>query len=178
MDTPVYTIECERGDTFYFRDEQLHRDGDLPAIEYASGEKQWFVNGEYHREGDLPSIQGKTRKEWYKNGELHREGGLPAVQYGFKVWNAQHPESQGQFDHTSRAEFERWHLNGQELSPENALAYVALCKKTQEKKMITAKKKIYFWWIQICYDLSHPSGCGQRMAQKNLEAYEKMCGPI
>ena len=34
-----------------------------------------------------------------------------------------------------------------------------------------AAKKIYFWWIPICYSLEHPSGCGQRMALKNYEKY-------
>jgi len=50
--------------------------------------------------------------------------------------------------------------------------YILFCEKMQEKKRVKAQKKIYFWWIQICYDLSHPSGCGQRMAQKNLDVFE------
>ena len=60
------------------------------------------------------------------------------------------------------------------LSQEKARAYFAFCQKMKEKKRIRAQKKIYFWWIQICYDLEHHSGCGQRMAQKNLEEFETM----
>ena len=52
--------------------------------------------------------------------------------------------------------------------------YLSFCKRMEEKKLIRAQKKIYFWWIQICYDLEHPSGCGQRMAHRNLAVYESM----
>ena len=53
-------------------------------------------------------------------------------------------------------------------------AYMAFCKKMDEKKKERAQKKIYFWWIQICYNLEHHSGCGKRMAQKNLDVFESM----
>ena len=52
--------------------------------------------------------------------------------------------------------------------------YIDFCQKMQEKKRIRAQKKIYFWWIQICYDLEHHTGCGQRMARRNLEMFESM----
>ena len=52
--------------------------------------------------------------------------------------------------------------------------YISFCQKMEEKRKIRAQKKIYFWWIQICYDLEHKSGCGQRMAQKNLDVFETM----
>ena len=52
--------------------------------------------------------------------------------------------------------------------------YISFCQKMEEKRKIRAQKKIYFWWIQICYDLEHKSGCGQRMAQKNLDVFESM----
>ena len=55
-----------------------------------------------------------------------------------------------------------------------ALDYLLFCKKMEEKRRIRAQKKIYFWWIQICYDLEHHSGCGKRMALKNLELFETM----
>jgi ankyrin repeat protein len=57
---------------------------------------------------------------------------------------------------------------------ENAHHYLSFCQKMKEKMQIRAQKKIYFWWIPICYDLSHPSGCGQRMAQRNLALYQSM----
>jgi hypothetical protein len=35
-----------------------------------------------------------------------------------------------------------------------------------------AQKKIYFWWIPICYDITRE--CGQRMMQKNLEKTKEL----
>ena len=52
------------------------------------------------------------------------------------------------------------------------------CKKYIEiynKNKVRAQKKIYFWWIPICYDLNHPSGCGKRMAEKNYNAFLELC---
>ena len=53
---------------------------------------------------------------------------------------------------------------------------IALSEKDQEllSKLMTKRqersaKKIYFWWIPICYDMYRPSG--QRMAQRNYEKY-------
>ena len=57
---------------------------------------------------------------------------------------------------------------------QRSIRYLSFCEKMQEKNRIRAQKKIYFWWIQICYDMNHPSGCGKRMAQKNVEEYESM----
>ena len=52
--------------------------------------------------------------------------------------------------------------------------YLSFCEKMKNKTRDRAQKKIYFWWIQICYDMEHHSGCGKRMAQKNLDVYESM----
>ena len=52
--------------------------------------------------------------------------------------------------------------------------YLVFCKKMEEKTRVRAQKKIYFWWIPICYSLEHPSGCGIRMREKNLEAFRDM----
>ena len=30
--------------------------------------------------------------------------------------------------------------------------YILFCQKMEEKIRLRAQKKIYFWWIQICYD--------------------------
>jgi hypothetical protein len=43
----------ENGDTFWFGNGKLHRDGGLPAMEKTNGDKAWFVNGECHRETPL-----------------------------------------------------------------------------------------------------------------------------
>ena len=148
-------IECTSGTKMWYELGQLHRDGGLPAVEYASGGKEWLVKGFRHRDGGLPAVERVNGyNKWYVNGELHREGGLPAIECinGDVVW----------------------FINGEELSFETGLAYMAFCQKMQEKRRVMAQKKLYFWWIQICYDLEHPSGCGQRMAQKNLDVYESM----
>ena len=148
--------ECNaHGAGAWWKDGQRHRDGGLPAIERDDGSRWWYVNNKLHRDGGLPAIELKTgNKEWYVKGRRHREGGLPAVEYESGV--------------------REWWVCGKELSKTKAQTYLLFCKKMENKNRIRAQKKIYFWWIQICYDLEHKSGCGQRMAQKNLEVFETM----
>jgi len=129
-----------------------HRGGGLPAIESSNGYNQWWVNGRQHREGGLPAIVTRDTKQWYVNGWLHREGGLPAIEC---VDGNNH-----------------WFIRGRKLSDTQIFTYISFCQKMEEKNKIKAQKKIYFWWIPRCYDLSRP--CGQRMAQKNLEEFETM----
>ena len=134
----------------WFVNGKRHLDDDLPAIEWINGGKDWYVNGKLHREGDRPAVEWfNGDKYWYKNGDLHREGGLPAIEgaNGYKAW---------------------W-LNGRILSEDQAIAYTSFCKKIKEKN---AQKKIYFWWIPICYDMSRE--CGKRMAHRNIISYQKM----
>ena len=134
---------------------QWHRDGDLPAVETIDGTKHWYRDGKLHRDGDRPAIEGIDGfKSWFVKGTRHREMG-PAID----MYNG---------------EMEFWFLHGRALTIAQTNAYVSFCQKMKEKKLIRAQKKIYFWWIQICYDLSHPSGCGQRMAQRNLAEYENI----
>jgi len=67
----------------------LHRDDDLPAVEYSDGSKQWYKNGLIHRDGGLPALVWEDGyKEWWVGGQRHRDGGLPAVEYldGTKEW--------------------------------------------------------------------------------------------
>lgn len=53
------------------------------------------------------------------------------------------------------------------------IKYFTFCKKIHDRRCQRAAKLIYFWWIPICYDVTRP--CGQRMALKNLENYQKLC---
>jgi len=158
---------------------EIHRDDDLPATEYANGSKAWWVNGQLHRERDLPAVEHfYGTKCWYINGQCHREGDLPAIEYvnGTKKWfvnGKRHREGGLPAVEVYNGNREWW-VNDKQLSKEKALVYFSFCQKMEEKKRIRAQKKIYFWWIQICYDLSHPSGCGKRMAQKNLISFEEM----
>ena len=55
---------------------------------------------------------------------------------------------------------------------EKARHYLSFCKRMEEKKRIRAQKKIYFWWIPICYDITRP--CGKRMSERNLAVYQSM----
>ena len=41
------------GNKFWFQNGKFHRDGDLPAIEWASGDKEWYKNGELHHNDNL-----------------------------------------------------------------------------------------------------------------------------
>ena len=50
--------------------------------------------------------------------------------------------------------------------------YIAFCRKMEEKRRHRAAKKIYYWWIEICYDITR--ACGQRMKLKNLEKTQEL----
>jgi hypothetical protein len=52
--------------------------------------------------------------------------------------------------------------------------YLEFLERVLAKNQNKAKKEIYFWWIPICYSLEHPSECGARMMQKNLEKVKEM----
>ena len=152
-DNDLPAVIWSNGDKLWYKNGQQHRDGDRPAFERNDGLQEWWVNGVLHRDNDLPAIMCPSGiNAWWVNGKVHREGGLPAIDGEHKLW---------------------W-LNGRKLSAPQATAYTSFCQRMQEKKKIKAQKKIYFWWIQICYDMDHPSGCGQRMAQKNLDVFESM----
>ena len=68
---------------------EVHRDGDLPAVEWPDGQKEWYRNGLLHRDGGQPAVElSHGTKLWYQNDELHRDGDLPAIEYvnGTKKW--------------------------------------------------------------------------------------------
>ena len=79
---PNYTgvFKVYDGTKRYYLDGELHRDGDLPAIEFSDGCKEYYKNGKIHRDGDLPAIVHPSgQKLYYKYGVLHRDGDLPAA---------------------------------------------------------------------------------------------------
>ncbi len=74
-------MECSDGSKYqyWYKEGNLHRDEDLPAMELSNGDKHWYKEGKTHREGDKPAIEfANGIKKWYKEDKLHREGG-PAV---------------------------------------------------------------------------------------------------
>jgi hypothetical protein len=77
----VTTAVNEKGDKIWYKNGQIHRDGDLPAIEYANGDREWYKNGQRYRDDEnLPAFigAGDFEMEWFKNGLRHRDGDLPA----------------------------------------------------------------------------------------------------
>lgn len=40
----------ENGDKYWYKEDKLHLEGDLPAIECLNGSKSWYKEGLRHRE--------------------------------------------------------------------------------------------------------------------------------
>ena len=93
-----------------------HRDGDKPAVISKNGDKAWYQNGKAHREGDLPAIISKNGKYWIKNDKLHRDGDKPAI-----------IKANGE---------EIYYKNDKKYTPKN------LQKKTNKKRIDRAKKNV------------------------------------
>ena len=52
--------------TKYYNDNgELHRDGDLPAIERANGTKKWYIDDKLHRENGAAIEWSDGYKKWY-----------------------------------------------------------------------------------------------------------------
>jgi hypothetical protein len=87
-DNDLPAIEWNNGSKEWWKNGKEHRDGDLPAVVYSDGDKEWWKNGERHRDDDLPAFICNGIKEWWKNGKRHRDNDLPAVEFsnGSKYW--------------------------------------------------------------------------------------------
>jgi len=83
-----YTVKVDDSRTIWYLDGKLHREGDLPAVEFANGTKHWYVNGKLHREDDLPAIERKNGyKAWLVNDKRHRTNGAAIeCSNGDKYW--------------------------------------------------------------------------------------------
>ena len=58
----------EYGDQEWYKNGELHRDNDLPAVITSSGWHKWYQNDVLHRDNNLPAaIRPNGFKEWYKN---------------------------------------------------------------------------------------------------------------
>jgi len=111
----------------------LHRDNDLPAVEWADGAKEWWLNGDLHRGNDLPAIEYKNgEKYWYVNGKLHRtDGSAFENASGHKLWYLENVRySEEEFNEkvkmistysTSGSGVEHWRLPNGSLHRENNL---------------------------------------------------------
>ncbi len=95
-------IWCEEFSCFYMRytfNGRMHREDDLPSLEYSNGSRAWTRYGKLHSDEDHPALivlhyiayqmQGypvmylwspsSSLNIWYKNGNIHRDGDRPAV---------------------------------------------------------------------------------------------------
>jgi len=70
MSEPSKCVVYDNG-TKYWHNEagDFHRDGDLPAIEYAEGDKWWCVNGNLHRLLGPAVIWPDGYKAWWVDGK-------------------------------------------------------------------------------------------------------------
>lgn len=70
----------KNGNTFWFVNGILHRDGDLPAVRVLGQRDEWYQIGLLHRRNDKPAIIHLSgTREWFYRGLRHRENDLPAV---------------------------------------------------------------------------------------------------
>lgn len=77
----VYKIEKLWDVIRFYKNDELHADGDNPAVKRTDGTKQYWKNGKCHRDGNLPAIYRLDgTKEWWKDGKYHRDGDLPAIE--------------------------------------------------------------------------------------------------
>ncbi len=79
----------EYGNKRWYRDNELHRDDDLPAVELINGNKIWFQKGQRHRENDKPAVElSNGTKVWFQYDQAHRDNDKPAIEYanGDKLW--------------------------------------------------------------------------------------------
>ena len=77
------------GAQVWYKEGNLHREGDQPAVICATGYQAWYKEGKIHREGDQPArIWVNGARSWYKKGMRHREGDQPAIIYadGSQAW--------------------------------------------------------------------------------------------
>jgi hypothetical protein len=85
----IHIVKNSYKTIYYYLNASLHRDGDLPAIEYADGGKYWYILGKIRRDNDLPAYEGVDgTKYWYILGQRHRDNDLPAIEWadGSKFW--------------------------------------------------------------------------------------------
>jgi hypothetical protein len=68
-------METKFGDTdMWFNDKSLlHRENNLPAVEYKNGDKLWFIDSKLHREDGPAVILSSGLKSWYLDGIEYSE---------------------------------------------------------------------------------------------------------
>lgn len=114
----------------------IHRDNDLPAVEYASGTSLWYKHGKLHREDDGPAVYSQTETEWWVNGQRHREDNLPAVIVNSikkEYWlNGQRHRTNGPAIINNDSKTNKYFVNGVEIK-EEALGLFHQYEKTDNE---------------------------------------------
>jgi hypothetical protein len=58
----------------WWQHNQLHRDGDLPAVVWRNGIWLWYKHGKLHRDGDLPAVvRANGHQEWWVDGRFQSD---------------------------------------------------------------------------------------------------------
>lgn len=114
-----------QGNHYWFKNDLLHRDDDLPAVELLDGEKQWYKEGFLHRDVEPARITANEQYIWYQYGLPHREDG-PAYVWKFIF-----------------GDVEEWYLNGIQHTKEEFDKYL-------KRKKMTEKLEIELKNLSIC----------------------------
>ena len=70
----------------HYKNCKLHRDNDLPAVEYINGSKYWYKEGKCHRLDGPAEIYNNGSKVWFYEGMRHRDNGPAIETIGRKEW--------------------------------------------------------------------------------------------
>ena len=74
FDNKVVCVVGVGGDQHWYKEGELHRDNDKPAIVCAYGGKYWYKEGLKHRDNDLPAIiYASGDQHWYKEGVFQKK---------------------------------------------------------------------------------------------------------
>lgn len=110
----------------------------------SEGTIRWYKNGELHRSHDLPAVIYKDNiKEWWIHGQLHREKKPAAIAFGLKVW-----AKNGVFHRLDGPAVEayggrkKWFIHGVEYSKEEFDACLKKIALEQSLGIALVEKKI------------------------------------
>jgi hypothetical protein len=71
-----YIVKTYSNKKIWYRNEQIHRAGDLPAIIYTNGGLEYYINNMRHRANGKCAyktiLEGNMTLAWYVEGELKR----------------------------------------------------------------------------------------------------------
>ena len=59
---------------YYLKNNDFHREKDLPAVIWEDGSKFWLKNGSFHRDNGKPShIYPSGKVAWWENGNFIKD---------------------------------------------------------------------------------------------------------